>query len=325
MQDENPGENKTLLDWAMGLCPDSPRKRVKEWIAAGRFFLDGEVVTQAGMRIPDPGEALTMGAPDSATASWAHRKKIHPKVTVVYLDASFAVVDKAAGILSVPMEGYKTLSALEVLAEYLNNDKGEPLRKRLFGNRGKVRPLPVHRLDQYTSGLLCIAMNPDARQSLMEQLRKHELLREYVAYVDATCHEESGTWRHHLRLDSRQYQQNLFHKPVAGSVEAVTHFAIEKVFPTNRVTRLKIRLETGLKHQIRIQAAAAGLPLLGDRLYHSGTAAAMKRRGATLPYGLRRQALHASAIGLKHPVDGRELTFHSKVPADLARLEDRLS
>ena len=325
MQDESSEERKTLLDWAMRLSPDSPRKRVKEWIASGRYFLNGAAVTQAGLQMVDPGDALTMGPADRSTASWTHRQKIHPKVTVLYLDASIAVIDKAAGILSVPMEGYKALSALEVLGDYLNDDKGTPLRRRLFGSPEMVRPLPVHRLDQYTSGLFCIAMNADARQDLIEQLRKHELMREYIAYADATCHEDSGTWRHYLKLDSRQYEQAISDQPVDGSVEAVTHFWVDKIYPKNRVTRLRIRLETGLKHQIRIQAAKAGLPLIGDRLYHAGTAAAVKRKGGTWPYGFRRQALHASAIGLKHPVDGRELTFRSNLPADLVRLENRLS
>jgi 23S rRNA pseudouridine1911/1915/1917 synthase len=332
MDSNKPTGEKTLLEWAQALCPDSPRKRLKEWISNGRFYLDGEVVTRANQPMPDPGERLTLGAPDSATASWVNRRKIHPKVSVLYLDSALAIVDKGAGLLSVPMEGYKAKSALEVLGDYLNDPKGDALRRRLFGSPEKVRPLPVHRLDQYTSGLLdqytsgllCIALNEDSRHILIDQLRRHELLREYLAFTDGTCHEESGTWRHHLRLSRDNYKQSIHSKPVPGSTEAVTHFTLDKVFPMNRVSKLKIRLETGLKHQIRIQAAEAGLPLIGDRVYHKGTVTALKRKGATLPYGFKRQALHASVIGLKHPEDGRDLRFESNMPLDMVRLEERL-
>ena len=324
MKPEEMPEERPLLDWARKVCPESPRKRVKEWLASGRFYLDGQVVTQANLRISDPGPALTLGPPDSSVASWVHRKRIHPKVTVLYLDESLAIVDKGAGLLSVPGEGSASGSALQVLGDYLNNPRGDALRRRLFKSPEYVRPLPVHRLDQYTSGLLCIALNGDSRAVLIAQLRGHELLREYLAFSDGRTRERAGTWRHYLRLDRTGFRQELFPEPVPGAVEAVTHYEEEACFPRHGVSKLKIRLETGLKHQIRIQAAAEGLPLIGDRLYHKGTIKALARKGATLPYGFRRQALHASTIGLQHPLDGRELRFDSPLPADLARLQGRL-
>jgi 23S rRNA pseudouridine1911/1915/1917 synthase len=324
MVDDSKNGEKSLLDWAMRLCPDSPRKRIKDWITSGRYYLNGKVVTQASLRMSDPGESLTLGPPDSSIASWAHRKKIHPKLSVLHLDESLAIVDKGAGLLSVPVEGHGAISALDVLGNYLNDPKADTLRRRLFGSPAKIRPRPVHRLDQYTSGLLCLAMNEDARGVLIEQLRSHELLREYAAFSDGRAREASGTWRHYLKLDRTGYRQSLHHEPVEGSVEAVTHFSVEHIFERHRVSKLKIRLETGLKHQIRIQAAAEGLPLIGDRIYHTGTRKSIERKGATLPYGFRRQALHATVIGLKHPVDARELRFESHIPLDLTRLEQRL-
>lgn len=324
MGTDNVAGDKTLLEWAMAKCPDSPRKRVKDWITSGRFYLDGEVLTRCNLKMPDPGDALTLGKPDSATASWVHRRRINPKVTVLHLDADVAIIDKGAGLLSVPHEGNTENTALDVLAEYLNDARGEATRRRIYGSPAKVKPLPVHRLDKYTSGLLCFAMNADARRSLIDQLHRHELLREYHAIVDGTCHEESGKWKHFLKLDKEKYRQKLYETNVEGSVQAVTHFTLVKVFPRNRVSRLRIRLETGLKHQIRIQAAAVGLPLIGDRLYHKGTVTALKRKGATLPYGFRRQALHACLIGLKHPTSGEDLRFESKMPLDMIRLEQRL-
>jgi 23S rRNA pseudouridine1911/1915/1917 synthase len=325
MKSEETPEEGTLLDWAVRLCPDSPRKRIKEWVVNGRFCLDGVVVTKAGLRMPDPGGRLTMGAPDKAPSNWGHRKRIHPKLVLVHLDASLAIVDKEAGLLSVPTEGQQKISAIEVLANYLNDSRGEATRRAFFGRPDMVKPLPVHRLDQYTSGLLCIAMNDDARRNLIDQLRRHDFLREYIAYADGDAATPTGTWRNYMMLDESGMNQTLVEDGTAGAVEAVTHYKVEEVFERHHVSKLRIRLETGLKHQIRIQAAAHNMALLGDRTYHDGTKKAVAKKGAKMPYGFQRQALHAATIGIKHPEDGRKVRFESRIPGDMQQLEERLS
>ncbi len=317
-------EEKTLLDWAVRLCPDSPRKRLKEWIASGRFCLNGRVVTKAGMRLPDPGASLTLGAPDEAAPAWGHRKRIHPKLVLVYLDRDLAIVDKEAGLLSVPTENQTKTSALEVLSNYLNDQRGEATRRGFFGSADAIKPLPVHRLDQYTSGLLCIALNDDARRHLIQQLRSHDFLREYIAYADGDAPEASGTWRNFLQLDERGYDQQLQSEASEHTTEAVTHYQVEEVYARHHVTKLRIRLETGLKHQIRIQAAAHDMPLIGDRVYHPSTQKAVAKKGAKLPYSFKRQALHAATIGIIHPRDGKKVKFQSKIPGDMQDLEVRL-
>lgn len=322
--DSEHSDEKTLLDWAARLCPDSPRKRIKEWIAAGRFCLDGRVVTKAGLRLPDPGDSLTLGKPEKSAVAWGHRKRIHPKLVLVYLDSDLAIVDKEAGLLSVPTENQTKISAIEVLANYLNDPRGEATRRSFFGSPDAVKPLPVHRLDQYTSGLLCIALNDSARHSLIKQLRSHDFLREYIAYGDGDAAAAKGSWRNYLKLDERGYDQKLFDEAEPGVTEAITHYQVEEVFALHHVSRLRIRLETGLKHQIRIQAAANGVPLVGDRIYHLGTQKAVAKKGAKLPYGFKRQALHAAVIGITHPTSGKKVKFQSKIPGDMQLLEERL-
>ncbi len=325
MNRETNSEEKTFLEWAVRLCPDSPRKRIKEWITTGRFCLDGVVLTKAGLRMPDPGERLTMGAPDKAPANWGHRKRIHPKLVLVHLDASLAIVDKEAGLLSVPTDGQDKISAIEVLANYLNDPRGEATRRSFFGKKDKVKPLPVHRLDQFTSGLLCIAMNDDARRHLIKQLRSHDFLREYIAYADGDAESPEGTWRNYMRLDESGFNQTVVEEGTQDAVEAVTHYKVETVFERHHVSKLRIRLETGLKHQIRIQAAEHNMALLGDRSYHDGTMKAMRKKGAKLPYQFKRQALHAAVIGIKHPDDERKVRFESRIPGDMQDLEARLA
>jgi 23S rRNA pseudouridine1911/1915/1917 synthase len=187
-----------------------------------------------------------------------------------------------------------------------------------------VKPLPVHRLDQYTSGLLCLAFNEVSRQKLIQQLRSHDFLREYIAYGDGAALEPVGVWRDYLRLDERGYEQVLLEGPEEGAAEAVTHYAVESFYERNQVAKLRIRLETGLKHQIRIQAAAHGMPLIGDRIYNPAVQKAVGLKGAKLPYGFKRQALHATMIGILHPKSGKKLKFVSRIPGDMQDLEDRL-
>lgn len=324
-KEEKQEKEKTLLEWAVEICPESPRKRVKGWIASGRFCLDGKVTTQAGLRIKNPGNRLTMGPPDQEPESWGPRKRIHPKLVLVHLDRSLAIVDKEPGLLSVPTEKQGKISALEVLADYLNDPRGEVTRRKFFGSADHLQPLPVHRLDQYTSGLLCIAMNEEARGRLIDQLRSHAFLREYIAYADGEAPQPEGSWRHFMQLDASGMSQSIVDEDCPGATEAVTHYSVEHVYARHHVSKLRIGLETGLKHQIRIQAAAANMPLIGDRMYHEGTKKAVAKKGARLPYGFQRQALHAALIGIKHPEDGRKLKFESRIPGDMQDLESRLS
>ncbi|MDQ8207028.1 RluA family pseudouridine synthase [Coraliomargarita sp. SDUM461003] len=324
MTDDSNQNEKTLLDWAAQLCPDSPRKRLKEWIASGRFCLDGRVVTKAGLRLSDPGASLTLGTPEKSAVAWGHRKRIHPKLVLVYLDSDLAIVDKESGLLSVPTDKQGKISAIEVLANYLNDSRGEATRRSFFGSPDAVKPLPVHRLDQYTSGLLCVALNDTARQNLIKQLRSHDFLREYIAYGDGDASQPQGTWTNYLQLDERGYNQQLVDGPADGATQAITHYQVEEVFERHHVSKLRIRLETGLKHQIRIQAAANGLPLVGDRIYHPSTQKAVAKKGAKLPYGFKRQALHAATIGIVHPSSRKKVKFQSKIPGDMQLLEERL-
>lgn len=324
VEEQSGGSEKTLLDWAVRLCPDSPRKRIKDWIASGRFCLDGRVVTKAGMRLADPGDSLTMGKPEKSAVAWGHRKRIHPKLVLVYLDCDLAIVDKEAGLLSVPTENQSKISAIEVLSNYLNDSRGEATRRSFFGSVDAVKPLPVHRLDQFTSGLLCVALNDNARRHLIKQLRSHDFLREYIAYGDGDAPTPSGTWRNFMKLDERGYDQQLLEEREEDAVEAVTHYQVEEVYERHHVSKLRIRLETGLKHQIRIQAAAHGMPLIGDRVYHPSTQKAVAKKGAKLPYGFQRQALHAAMIGIIHPTSGDKVKFQSRIPVDMQLLEERL-
>jgi 23S rRNA pseudouridine1911/1915/1917 synthase len=125
--------------------------------------------------------------------------------------------------------------------------------------------------------------------------------------------------------------QNVFENMEPGATEAISHFEVvdEYSWPTSVrgnlhfISKLRLRLETGLKHQLRIHAAQAGVPLLGDRHYHPDYETALKNKTG-MPYGVQRQALHASSLGLVHPETGELRRFNCKFPRDLTELEDTM-
>jgi len=293
---------KTLLDWLLIRYPDTPRTRAKQWIMAGRVSVGGVVIRQPHMEMPDPGAALVLLDRDAVSLDCGPKGlPIHDQVTLLHLDGALAVVNKAAGILSVPApEG--DISALEILAAALPSLPA-PYRR--------LQPMEVHRIDCQTSGLLCMAMNRSARAHLIEQVRTHAMQREYIAFVEGKPQQPRGTWRHWLKWDDAKSRQTVVAPDTPGAAESVTHYEVVAEF--HGVTKLRLRLETGRRHQIRVQAAHSGLPLVGDRLYNP------HYRG-TFP----RQALHAVSLSLRHPQQRREMTFTAPLPKDLCALESAL-
>jgi 23S rRNA pseudouridine1911/1915/1917 synthase len=272
---------------------------------------------------------------------------------LLFLDSSLAVVDKGPGLISVPTDD-STISALSILEDFLAGrlkaqdrsvaGKGVPAAYR------NLRPWPVHRLDQFTSGVFCMGMNPSARQQLIEQVRTRKMKRQYIGFVEGRVARQSGVWRDWVALDREGFRQHVVAPPTVArtagrrgqgaglakgralpgseateTVEAVTHYEVmaEYPLPDGRfATKLRLRLDTGRKHQIRVQAAHAGVPLIGDRIYnpeYQGHA----RRGPHLDFS--RQALHAHSLTLEHPEQtGQWMTWTSDLPNDLRDLEREL-
>ena len=307
-------DQASLLEWLCARYPESPRTRVKGWFAAGRVRLDEKTVRRAQERMPDPGERLALVDKADATGAVQKDFRLHQGVRLVHLDAALAVVSKAAGILSVPAPGREEPSALDFLQKHLERS-GTP----------DAAALPVHRLDAYTSGLLCFGITPESRAHLIDQVRSHTLERTYLAYVEGAPSEDRGTWVDWFKLDEEGVRQFVVREGTPGATRAVTHFERLTVFrqPTadggdRLIAKLRLKLETGLKHQIRLQAAAAGTPLLGDRGYHPVFS---PRHTGKRGKQASRQALHAVRLGLIHPVSGEPLSWEAPMPHDLAQFE----
>ena len=329
-------ETKTgpLLDWLLRKHPDTPKTRAKQWILAGRVSVNGVVIRKPHQTIADPGDTLQLGDRHATSLACGSGWRIHPRVTLLHLDSAFAIVNKGPGLISVPAPNCN-ISALSILADFLVGK----LKARDRGIAGKslppayrrLQPLPVHRLDEYTSGVFCIATSPAARHHLIEQLKAHTMKREYVAFVEGRSSAPKGTWRQWLQLSKDELRQQVLSEKQARArgcevQEAITHFEVIAEYPRaggeGFVTKLRLRLDTGRKHQIRVQAANAGLPLIGDRTYNP---AYRDQDIGNTPIDFPRQALHAEVLSLEHPdKSGSRMSWTAELPKDIRQLETAL-
>jgi 23S rRNA pseudouridine1911/1915/1917 synthase len=322
--------SKTLLDLLLLQYPGTARTRAKQWIAAGRVTLNGAVIRKANQSVAET-DTIELGGRHTTTLDCGSGLQIHPRVSLLHLDSAVAVINKAPGLISVPGPGAE-LSALSILGDFLAGRL--KVRNRDVDGRSlppayrRIQPLPVHRLDQYTSGVFCLATNPTARQRLIDQVQTHRMQREYIAFVEGRPRAAEGTWRQWLQLSGDELRQEVVATPRRGTAtenirEAITHYQVMAEYPLadrkGFVTKLRLRLETGLKHQIRIQAAHVGLPLIGDRMYNP----AVRALASSIEFP--RQALHSELLGLEHPDrPGTRITWTAELPKDLRQLEAAL-
>jgi 23S rRNA pseudouridine1911/1915/1917 synthase len=222
-----------------------------------------------------------------------------PPFVVAYEDEHLLVVDKPAGLVVHPARGHREGTLSQLLADVAGGGGvgGDP-----------HRPGIVHRLDRDTSGLLVVARSEEAHRLLQQALAARQIEREYLALVEGRPRARSGTIEAPIGRDPEVRTR----MAVGGNFprEARTHFTLERSLPAYSLLRL--HLDTGRTHQIRVHLQAIGNPVAGDPEY--GTAGAL---------GLERQFLHATRLALKHPFSGQPLEVRSALPADLAGALER--
>ena len=227
-------------------------------------------------------------------------------VAVVYEDESIVAVNKPPGLLSVPLE--RSPAAPSVF---------DQLEDR-YRSHGKRRPFVVHRIDQDSSGLVLFARTASAQAALVEQFRRREPERVYLAIAYGRPDPPSGTWRDRIVWNPKSLIQRVARPGDANAEEAVSEYQVVQTL--RHASLLEIRLRTGRRNQIRIQAAIRGHALVGERRYLSD-------RPPPVVIHFERQALHAYRLTFRHPRDGRVMTVEAPPPADfldlLARLKGR--
>ncbi|MEO8196940.1 MAG: RluA family pseudouridine synthase [Thermoanaerobaculia bacterium] len=268
--------------------------RAKRAVTEGQVLVDGEVQRDPGFWVEPP-----------AKVEWdrqrrADRTPAWLKVELLHADDDVAVAAKPAGLLSMPTPEREKDTLLSRIALQVTKSRGH-------------RPFlaVVHRLDRDTSGLVAFATSRRGETSLSAQLLDRSMSRIYDVIAAGELAGESGTFDQALIGDGLMRKRWVAHPGEAGK-PSVTHWRL--VERLAGATRLRVALESGRTHQIRIHLAAAGHPVLGDSLYFAGGGAAPLRPD------LGRLALHAAELAFRHPADGRAMKFVTPLPGDLERL-----
>ena len=262
--------------------------------ARAQRLIDGGLVLVDGLARPkrhrlEGGEAIRV-ADEQRPAAPA---RVDVPFAVPYEDEHLLVVDKPAGVVVHPAPGHPA------------GTLAQALEGRAAGGEDAWRAGLVHRLDRDTSGLLVVAKTEDAHRVLKDELQRREITRDYLALVLGRPPSRTGTIDAAIGRDRRR--RTRMSTDTDQPREARTHFTIERALPAS--TLLRVRLETGRTHQIRVHLEAIGFPVAGDPEYAPPAKAGV--------FGLTRQFLHAGRLAFTHPATGERLDLSSPLPADL--------
>jgi 23S rRNA pseudouridine1911/1915/1917 synthase len=276
--------------------PDLSRRRARAAIEKGQVTVDGARVREAGRDVTE-----------GAKVVWDPHRKALPRarcsLPILYEDEHVLVVDKPAGLLSVPSHPHARDedTALARVRDYVAR-----LRSRgAFAER-------VHRLDRDTSGTLAFALSREARAVLIQAFRAHRMERRYLAIVGGGPSAARGVVVAPIRDAWVSGRRGVARGAEPGK-RARTRWRVRERFA--EATLLEVDLDTGRQHQIRLHLAHVGLPILGDRVYGRATAGRA---------GPRRPMLHARRLAFVHPVSGERVAVESPLPDDFKRALSRL-
>ena len=264
----------TLLERLRALYPEASGRSLKQWLEAGRVEVNGRSARDGRLAL----------APDDTVALAARRAVLFPRgLSLVHEDDALLVVVKPSGLLTIATDRERDRTAYRQIWDYL-------AAKR-------ERPFIVHRLDRETSGLLVFAKSEETKRALQAQFEARNVERVYLALVEGKPPEERGT------LESKLAEDRMLRvRSAEKGRHAITHYRV--IRRRREGSLLELRLGTGRRHQIRVQLAEAGWPIVGD-VAHGGA------RGS-----VGRLCLHATRLGFVHPVTHRQIVFESAPPAD---------
>ena len=289
------------LDLAVSRTFSLSRRAAREAVRAGRVEVDGAAADEPGL---DVLETAKLAFHPSRPA----RYRVSTRLSVLAEDDDFVIVDKPAGLLSVPTAEHEKDTLLARTLDYLHHRFGR-------------RPLAfvVHRLDKDTSGSVVFARNRPALHFLQDLFRRHAIEREYLALVEGTV-PDSGTFSADLVADAGSARRGVARPGERGKWAVTRYRALEKLAGA---TLVSIELETGRTHQIRLHFAAAGHPVLGDRVYGRSRQSTVDSRQSKRPEILR-QMLHARRLGFPHPRTGKPVRAESPLPEDFLTVLESL-
>lgn len=278
------------LDSVLAIEMDISRSTAQQWLEQGLVTSADKILSKKDkLKI---GCKVAVNVPDPVAYDIL-AENIH--LDIVYEDPYLLVVNKPKGMVVHPAAGHYSGTLVNALMHHCGDS--------LSGINGVLRPGIVHRIDMDTSGLLIVAKNDKAHQGLAEQIKIHSFTRIYEAVVVGHPKEENGT----ISAPIGRHPTNRKKMAViaTNSKEATTHYEVLARYAG--YSHVRLRLETGRTHQIRVHMASIGHPVAGDAVYGSP-------KQPKICEQLHGQCLHARCIGFIHPITGEELYFESELP-----------
>ncbi|MBE6808747.1 MAG: RluA family pseudouridine synthase [Ruminococcaceae bacterium] len=274
------------LDVFVSTVADISRSRAAQLIDEGNITVNGKITSKNAK--PKNGDSVIINIPEPQIYDV---KAENIPLDIVYEDEDLLVVNKPKGMVVHPAAGNYEGTLVNALMHHCGDS--------LSGINGVMRPGIVHRIDKNTSGLLMVAKNDFAHTGLADQIKEHSFTREYAAIVYGKFKNSSGTVNAPIDRHPQKRKQMAV---VEGGREAVTHY--EVLEELNGFTYLKLSLETGRTHQIRVHMAYLGHPVAGDDVY--GPKKVITELGG--------QCLHAKKVGFIHPKTNKYMEFDSPLP-----------
>lgn len=272
------------IDKALTQLSDLSRSQIQQLLKKDCVVVNGAIV-KANYKV-QKGDAIVLTMPKPVEI------EIEPEnipLTIVYEDGDIVIVNKESGMVVHPSVGHTTGTLVNALLYHV---------EQLATSTGDIRPGIVHRIDKDTSGLLVVAKNSVAHEQLSQQFQTHDITREYIALVHGDISHDKGTIDAPL---ARHKHDRLRYTVQEGGKRAVTHFEVLERFVG--YTLIKLRLETGRTHQIRVHMAFIGHEIVGDPVY--------SKQQDDKTFG---QYLHAQTLGFIHPTTKQDVLFTSELP-----------
>ena len=285
--DEETGER---IDSFLSGKTDFTRTRIQQLIKDRNITVNGKP-TKSSYKIEENDE-IAIEVPEVETTEI---KPENIKIDIVYEDSDIAVINKQAGLVVHPAHGHYSGTLVNALLYHI---------KDLSGINGEIRPGIVHRLDKDTSGLIVIAKNDKVHAALTEMFQEKKIRKTYLAILKGKLNKSEGKIVTQIGRDKNDRKKMTVIDDAAKGKNAITNYRV--ISQNNLFTLVKVNIETGRTHQIRVHMRHLGYPILGDSVYGRKD-------------NEKRQMLHAYKLEFLHPVTGRQMEFIGEIPEDFQK------
>lgn len=287
VSDEETGER---IDSFLSGKTEFTRTRIQQLIKDKNITVNGKA-TKSSYKIEENDE-IAIEVPEAETTEI---KPENIKIDIVYEDSDIAVINKQAGLVVHPAHGHYSGTLVNAILYHI---------KDLSGINGEIRPGIVHRLDKDTSGLIVIAKNDKVHTALTEMFQEKKIRKTYLAILKGKLNKSEGKIVTQIGRDKNDRKKMTVIDDAAKGKNAITNYRV--ISQNNLFTLVKVNIETGRTHQIRVHMRYLGYPILGDSVYGRKD-------------NEKRQMLHAYKLEFLHPVTGRQMEFTGEIPEDFQK------